>query len=125
VPRKKKIVTGPEGNDLKSFQANYAEAWRRIVDTPAYQAGVQFLRNRKLNSIANLSDDQIKQNSEQLLGDLKGYLQHENELGNLYEMVEFTLPFEEPDEYISPEQEAEQNKLREKFREENKRQRYG
>lgn len=124
MPKNKKVVLEPAGKDLKQFQAKYASTWKQIVDSPAYQAGVQFLRNRKTDSIAMLTPDQIEKSSKEILGDLKGYLQHENELGNLHEMTEFTIPFEEPDEYISPEQEAEQDKLRAKFREETRKQRY-
>ena len=121
---KKKVVLDPAGKDLKQLQAKYASDLKRIVDSPAYQAAVQFLRNRKTDSIAMLSPDQIEKSSKEILGDLRGYLQHENELGNLHEMTEFTIPFEEETEYISPEQEAEQDKLRAKFREETRKQRY-
>ena len=122
--RKKKVVLEPAGKDLKQLQAKYASTLKQIVESPAYQAAVQFLRNRKTDSIAMLSPDQIEKSSKEILGDLRGYLQHENELSGLHEMTEFTIPFEEPDQYISPEQEAEQDKLRAKFREENRKERY-
>ena len=121
---KKKVVLEPAGKDLKQFQAKYASIWKQIVDTPAYQAGVQFLRNRKLDSISILTPDQIEKSSKEILGDLRGYLQHENELSGLYEMTEFTIPFEEPDQYISPEQEADLDQLRAKHRAETQKQRY-
>ena len=121
---KKKVVLEPAGKDLKQFQAKYASIWKQMVEHPAYQAGVQFLRNRKLDSISILTPDQIEKSSKEILGDLKGFLQHENELGNLHEMTEFTIPFEEETEYISPEQEAEQEQLRKKFREETRKNRY-
>ena len=121
---KKKVVSEPAGKDLKQFQAKYASIWKTIVDSPAYQAGVQFLRNRKLERVSLLSEAEIEKNAREHLADLRGYLQHETELEHLHEMTDFSLPFEEPDEYISPEQEAEQDKLRAKFREENRKERY-
>ena len=124
MARRKKVVTGPEGRDLKEFQARFATEWKRFVDSAAYQAGAQFLRNRKLEGVAILSPEQIEQNSKQILGDLRGYLQHEEEMSKLYEMTDFTLPFEEETEYLSPEQEAEQEQLRAKFRAETKKARY-
>ena len=124
MPRKKKVVLEPAGNDLKQFQAKYGEVWRQIVDNPAYQAGVQFLRNKKLEQLAQYSDEHIDKYSRHIMGELRGYLQHEIELLKLHEMTDFTLPFEEETEYLSPEQEAEMQQLRSKFREETKKQRY-
>ena len=121
---KKKVVLEPAGKDLKQFQAKYASDLKRMIDHPAYQAAVQFLRNRKTDSIAMLSPDQIEKSSKELLGDLKGYLQHENDLTGLYEMTEFTIPFEEDTRYISPEEEAEQEQLRAKYQKESEKQRY-
>lgn len=127
MPRKtkKKVILEPAGKDLKQFQAKYGSDWKKIVDSPTYQAGVQFLRNRKLERVALLSEADIEKNAREHLADLRGYLQHENDLNSIYEMTEFTIPFEEPDQYLSPEQEAEQAKLMEKFREENRKERYG
>lgn len=122
--KKKKIVLDGTGTNLKEFQGKYAGVWRKIIEMPAYQAGVQFLRNRKLDSVANLSDEQIKQSSEQLLGDLRGFLQHENDMQSLSEMTDFKLPFEEPEVYLSPEQALETEKLVEKFQAENRKNRY-
>lgn len=125
MPRKnKKVVLEPAGKDLREFQAKYADAWHKFVTSPAGVAGLQFLRNRKLDSVANLNEEQIENHSRQHLSELRGFLQLETEMTRLHEMTEFTLPFEEPDEYISPEQEAEMKKLQEKFREETRKQRY-
>jgi hypothetical protein len=120
----KKIVLEKAGADLKDFQAKYSDVWKKIVDSPAYRAGVQFLRNKKLDTILNLSDDAIEKNGREIAADLRGFLQFENELLTLPEMPDFSLPFEEPDEYRSPEQIAEMEQLQSKFREETKRQRY-
>jgi hypothetical protein len=124
VSRPKKLVVEPAGKDLKQFQAKYGAVLKTILESPAYQAGTQFLRNRKMERISLLSEAEIEKNGREYLADLRGYLQHEDELLKLPEMTDFTLPFEEPDEYISPEQEAEQDKLRAKFREENRKERY-
>jgi hypothetical protein len=124
VPKSKKVFLEPAGKDLKQFQGKYGSEWKRFVESPAGQAGLQFLRNRKMERVLMLSESDIEKNSREYLSDLKGYLQHEDELMKLPEMTDFTLPFEEPDEYISPEQEAEQDQLRARFREENRKERY-
>ena len=46
-------------------------------------------------------------------------------MGTLHEMTDFTIPFEESDEYMSPEQEVEMQELQKKFAAEAKKQRYG
>lgn len=124
MARKKKVVLEPAGKDLKQFQAKYASTWKQIIDTPAYQAGIQFLRNRKLDSIANLNEEQMEKNSREYLADLRGFLQLENEMATLHEMTEFTLPFEEPEVYLSPEQVEENQRQIAKYQEENRRKRY-
>lgn len=124
VARKKKVVLEPAGNDLKQFQAKYATVWKTIIGSPAYQAGIQFLRNKKLNEVSLLSEQEIDSHGKEYLSDLRGFLRHENDMEKLHEMTDFSLPLEEPDEYLSPEQEAEQDQLRAKFREETKKQRY-
>ena len=121
---KKKVVLEPAGKDLKQFQAKYGSQWKKILDSPVYQAGTQFLRNRALERLALLSESEIEKNSREYIGELRGILRHEADMATLHEMTEFTIPFEEETEYISPEQEAEQDKLRAKFREENRKERY-
>jgi hypothetical protein len=124
MARKKKVVLEPAGKDLKQFQAKYATVWKSIVDSPAYQAGIQFLRNKKLNEVSLLSEDEIEKHGKEYLSDLRGFLRHENDMEKLHEMTDFTIPMEVEDEYLSPEQEAEQEQLRAKFREETKKARY-
>lgn len=124
MARKKKVVLEPAGKDLKQFQAKYATVWKRIIDEPAYQAGIQFLRNKKLNEVSLLSEEEIEKHGKEYLSDLRGFLRHENDMSVLHDMTDFTIPIEVEDEYLSPEQEAEQEQLREKFRAETKRQRY-
>ena len=121
---KKKIIVGKEGTDLKEWQARFAADWIRYINHPSFQAGIQFLRNRKLERVALLNEEQIEKNGRELLADLRGYLQHENELLTLHEMTDFTLPFEDTDVYLSPDQQADHAKLIEKFQEENTKKRY-
>ena len=125
MPKRKKVVLEPAGKDLKQFQAKYASQWKKIVDSPVYQAGVQFIRNRALERVSLLSEDEIEKHSREHIAELRGILRHENDMGTLHEMTDFTIPFEEETEYISPEQEVEQEQLQSKFREETKKQRYG
>ena len=125
MPKRKKVVLEPAGKDLKQFQAKYASQWKKIVDSPVYQAGVQFIRNRALERVSLLSEDQIEKHGREHLTELRGILRHENDMGTLHEMTDFTIPFEESDEYMSPEQEVEMQELQKKFRQETKKQRYG
>lgn len=125
MARKKKVVLEPAGKDLKQFQANYATAWKAWIDSPAYQAGSQYLRNKKLNEVSLLSEEEIEKHGKEYLSDLRGFLRHENDMAGLHDMTDFTLPIEEVVDYISPEEEAAREQLREKFQEQSKRQRYG
>jgi hypothetical protein len=126
VPKKsKKVVLEPAGKDLKQFQAKYASTWKTIVDSPAWLAGAQFIRNRALEKIALLSDDDIEKHGREHLAELRGILRHENDMESLYEMTDFTLPFEDTETvYRSPEQVAEMQMLEAKFQAETKKQRY-
>jgi hypothetical protein len=124
VPKRKKVVLEPAGKDLKQFQAKYASQWKKIVDSAPYQAGTQFIRNRALERVSLLSEDEIEKHSREHLAELRGILRHENDMGTLHEMTDFTIPFEESDEYISPEQEVEMQELQKKFREQTKKERY-
>lgn len=121
---KKKVVLEPAGTDLREFQAKYGAAWKQVVDSPIFQAAAQFLRNRKTDTISLLSEEQVEKNGREYLADLRGFLQHENQLLSLHELTDFTIPFEEPEDYISPEQEAELDQMKSKFREETRKQRY-
>jgi hypothetical protein len=122
---KKKVFLDPPGKDLKQFQGKYGSDWKRFVESPAGQAGLQFLRNREMERVLMLSESDIEKNSREYLSALKGYLKHEDELMKLPEMTDFTLPFEDnATEYRSPEQEAEMQMLEMKFREENRKERY-
>lgn len=125
MARKKKVVLEPAGNNLKQFQAKYATVWKSIVDSPAYQAGVQFLRNKKLNEVSLLSEEEIEKHGKEYLSDLRGFLRHENDMAALHEMTDFNIPMEEVEEYISPEEEASHAQIRAEFQEQSKRQRYG
>lgn len=121
---KKKIVLEPAGKDLKQFQAKYAESWRKFVKSDTGSAGLQFLRNRKLDQLARFSSEEIEKFGVQIAAGLQGYLQFENEVLNLSEMEDFKLPFDEPEVYLSPEQVAETQQQIEKFQEENRKRRY-
>lgn len=123
MPRKK-IALEPAGKDLKQFQAKYSGDWRKFIQSDAGVAGLQFLRNRKLEQLAKYSPEEIEKFGVQIAAGLQGQLQFENEILNLPEMEEFKLPFDEPEVYLSPEQVAETQKQIEQFQEENRKRRY-
>lgn len=114
----KEIIPIP--SDLEEFQGTYGGDWIQIVRSPAFIAATQLLNIRKLKSITNLSDDQIEKNGREILSDLRGHLQHEDDLFTLHDKREFKFPLEEETEYMSPEQAAEFQQQIEKFREQHK-----
>ena len=92
---------------------------------PAFRAGLQLLNVRALNEITAMSNEDIEKHGMLILANLIGLLRHENNIFNLHNEKQFKFPVVEEEEYISPEQEAEMFKLKEKFTQENRRQRYG
>jgi hypothetical protein len=56
---------------------------------------------------------------------LIGQLKHENQMFGLHKEKEFKFPLEEDDEYFSPEQVAEMEAIKSKFREQARKSRYG
>ncbi len=112
-------------SDLEEFQSQYGGDWLNITRSPAFIAGTQLLNIRKLKSVTNLSDEQIEKNGREILADLRGHMKHEDDLFSLHNQTDFTLPVEEADEYISPE-EAEMLRTQiDKFRENQKKAHYG
>ena len=122
--KKKKIVTDPTGKDLKAFQVTFGDQWRQFVNSPAFAAGMQYLRNKKLEEVSTLSPDDLLKFGVQLQSELRGFLQLQDRMMALPDIQDFSVPFSEEVEYLSPEQEAEQEQLRAKFREETRKQRY-
>ena len=111
--------------DLEEFQSVFGADWQRITEMPAFRAGLQLLNVRALNEITSMSNEDIEKYGMLILANLIGLLRHENNIFGLHNQKTFKFPVEEEPEYISPEQEAEMFKLKEKFTQENRRQRYG
>lgn len=115
----------PVTTDLQMFQEQYGADWQRLLETPAFRAGLLLLNTRKLDQIASLSNEDVENYSIGILAELIGQLKHENQMFNLHKEKEYKLPLEEEDEYLSPEEEAAHHKLRETFRDQARKQRYG
>src|SRR6266404_2615205 len=98
-----KKPTPPPVTDLSEFQSAYGGEYAKIVAHPAFLAGMQLLNVRKMNEIALLTDGDIVQRGREILASLRGHLQHENDLISLHKKQEFALPFEEEEQYLSPE----------------------
>src|SRR5437899_2238502 len=90
-------------SDLEEFQAAYGNDWIQIIKTPAFRSAMQLLNVQKMESITNLPNEQIEKNGREILADLRGHLQHENNLLILHEKRDTKLPWEEQEEYFSPE----------------------
>lgn len=102
--------------NLEEWQKAYAPAYRKVVGDKTFQAALEFLHNQKIDEIIYLSRKDIKENSEQILGELQSFFRHEQDLMNLHAKKEFTLPVEEESSYISPEEEAAHEEVREQFK---------
>ena len=112
--------------DLEEFQAVFGPDWQKITMMPAFRAGMQLLNVRALNEIASLSNEDIEKYGLLFLSILVGQLKHENSIFNLHNEKTFKLPSGDDEvEYVSPEQEAELQRMRERFSEETRKQRYG
>src|SRR5215469_8408748 len=101
-------------SDLENLQKKYGPEIQKMLRTAALQNALSFLNLRKLEYIANLSDDDIKDHAQTILADLRGHLKHEYDLVNIHRMKEFKMTEEPPGEYVSPEREAEEQRLIEK-----------
>jgi hypothetical protein len=111
-------------NDLEEFQAAYGEQWMNITRMPVFRAGLQLLNVRKLNEITSLSNEEIEKHAAIILSELLGLLRHENAIFGLHEEKTFKFPLEDDEEYFSPEQVAQLEQQKAKFREQAQKQRY-
>lgn len=114
-----------QSTDLQLFQEQYGADWQRLLETPAFRAGLLLLNTRKLDQIASLSNEDVENYSVAILAELIGQLKHENQMFNLHKEKEYKLPLEEEDEYFSPEQVAEMEAIKSRFREQARKARYG
>src|SRR5437667_9728618 len=87
-------------SDLEEFQAAYGNDWIQIIQTPAFRSAMQLLNVQKMESITNLPNEQIEKNGREILADLRGHLQHENNLLILHEKRDTKFPWEETEEYF-------------------------
>ncbi len=114
----------PIPNDVEEFQAQYGSDWQQIVRNPAFVAAMQLLNIRKLKTLTNLSPMEIERNGRELLSNLVGQLQHEDDLFTLHAMREGEFPAEEEMIYMSPEEAEEHQKLAAKFAEERRKEHF-
>lgn len=78
-----------------------------------------------MEEVSQVDHEYIQKYGSIMNAELNGFLQLEARMYALPEMTDFSLPVsDESVDYLSPEQEAELSQLREKFREETKKQRY-
>jgi hypothetical protein len=113
-------------DDLEEFQAAYGEQWQAITQMPAFRAGLQLLNVRSLDQITSLSNEDIDKYGVLILSSLIGLLKHENDIFNLHNEQTFKFPMGEDEVvYVSPEEEAAHQQLREKFAEQTRKQRHG
>ena len=122
--KRKPLIPTQIPSDLEEFQSQYGGDWLNITRSPAFIAGTQLLNIRKLKSVTNLSDDQIRENGREILADLRGHMKHEDDLFTLHNATDFKLPPEEIDDYISPEEAEMLRGQIDKFREDRKKSQY-
>ena len=124
VKAKKAKLKPPVPSDLEEFQALYGAEWLNIVRNPAFIAAAQLLNIRKLKGITNLTPDQIEKNGREILSNLVGHLQHEDDLFTIHAQKEIKAPIEDEGRYISPEEAMELDAAIDKFREQRKKTHY-
>lgn len=78
-------------SDLDNFQKEHGEQWASIIQLPAFGAAMSLLNLRKIASIATLTDEQIEASGKLIVSDLRGHLNHENDLINLSTAQEFVF----------------------------------
>lgn len=101
---------------LGDFQKQHGPGWRKIVENPAFQAGLQYLHNKKLEYIESIPESIVDAYSKEILGGLISFFQHERELMTLHSQQDFRIPEQGETEYISPEDAAEEEALGKKLR---------
>jgi len=87
-------------SDLKSFQDEHGEQWNAITQHPAFAAALSFLNLQKIIRIAVLTDEEIEKNGSLIVADLRGHLNHENDLlalGTKQDLTFQNLPETYPD----------------------------
>jgi hypothetical protein len=112
-------------NDVEEFQRAYGPEWMRILQMPAFRAGLQLLSVRKLDALTNLSNEQLDQFAVPILAELIGQLKHENDLCSLHEAKVDKFPWDETEEYFPPEQITQIEELKNKLRQDQEKARYG
>lgn len=89
-------------SDLENFQKEHGDQWATITQHPAFGAAMSLLNLRKIAGIAALSDEQIEKDGKLILADLRGHLNHENDLINLSTVQEFDFGIPVPETYPDP-----------------------
>lgn len=93
-------------NALEQFQQDHGAQWNQIIDSPAFGAAMLYLNTQKITSITQLSDDDIEARGKLVLADLRGHLNHENDLMRLHVMKSLEWNAAIPETYPSAEEEA-------------------
>ncbi len=132
MKRKKKASPKPSASqstpshvltDLQEFQKVYGAQWLAVTQSAAFREAMFLLNKKKLSRLTSLTDEQIEKNGREILADLRGHLQHEDDLLTLHVITE-EFAGDEGEEYYSPQQVAELEMLREQFKKSNQQSRY-
>lgn len=93
-------------SDLEDFQRDHGDQWASITQHPAFGAAMSLLNLRKIAGIASLSDETIEVSGKLIVADLRGHLQHENDLINLATAKDFVFGTPLTETYPDPAEEA-------------------
>jgi len=88
--------------DLEIFQRDHGDQWNSIIEHPSFGAAMQFLNARKINEVSQLSDEDIEAKGKLILADLRGHLNHENDLMRLSVMKSLVFGAPPPESYADP-----------------------
>lgn len=96
-------------SDLKTFREEHGDQWGAITQEPAFAGAMSHLNLEKIARIASLTDEEIEAHGKLILADLRGHLQHENDLFTLATKQDLTFRALPPEEYSDPLEEIETN----------------
>lgn len=93
---------------IRQFQQEHGEQWSAIIESPAFAAAMQYLNVQKISDIARLTDEEIKERGVQILADLRGHLNHEENLIKLSVLKDLEFGAPPAETYPDPQEEAAQ-----------------
>lgn len=91
---------------LDTFQKAYGERFRKLLESVEFKAAIMMIRSGRRDYLLSLTEKDISDNADQILGRVIGSMRFETDLLSLHSKREFKIHEDVPLEYVSPEEEA-------------------